>query len=175
MDVLKRNNVTVTGKGQTPMLFAHGYGCDQNMWRYITPAFEADYQIILFDHMGFGQSDVSGYSPKKYGSLHAYADDILEICQALNLQDVIFVGHSVSAMIGVLAAIQAPKIVSETGAHRALAALYKRAGLHGRFRPERYHDMLDSLDSNYLGWAAAMAPVIMGNAATARTGRRTGD
>jgi sigma-B regulation protein RsbQ len=163
MDVLKRNNVTVTGQGRIPLLFAHGYGCDQNMWRYVTPAFLPDYKVILFDHMGFGKSDVTGYSPKRYGSLHAYADDILEICQALNLEDVIFVGHSVSAMIGVLAAIQAPRHFQKLVLIGPSPRYINEPGYTGGFAREDIHDMLESLDSNYLGWAAAMAPVIMGN------------
>ncbi|MDX5436929.1 MAG: alpha/beta hydrolase, partial [Pontibacter sp.] len=109
MNALKRNNVKVIGKGVKPMLFAHGYGCDQNMWRFITPAFYDDYKIVLFDHIGFGNSDVRSYSKERYASLQDYATDVLEICQELELQDVIYVGHSVSAMIGVLAAIQEPE------------------------------------------------------------------
>jgi len=163
MDVLKRNNVTVTGQGETPLLFAHGYGCDQNMWRFITPAFLDEYKVILFDHVGFGKSDVSEYSPKKYGSLHAYANDIIEICRALDLQDVIFVGHSVSAMIGVLAAIEAPRLFQKLVLIGPSPRYINEPGYTGGFAREDIHDMLESLDSNYLAWAAAMAPVIMGN------------
>jgi sigma-B regulation protein RsbQ len=164
IDVLKRNNVTVTGKGETPMLFAHGYGCDQNMWRFITPAFEDDYKVILFDHVGFGHSDVSGYSPKRYGSLHAYAGDILEICQALALEDVIFVGHSVSAMIGVLAAIQAPKVFQQLVLIGPSPRYINEPGYVGGFDRQDILNMLESLDTDYLGWSLAMAPVIMGHA-----------
>jgi len=164
MDVLKRNNVTVTGKGETPMLLAHGYGCDQNMWRYITPAFLNDYKIILFDHVGFGNSDVSGYTPRKYGSLHAYADDMLEICQVLNLKDVIFVGHSVSAMIGILATIQAPKVFQKLVLIGPSPRYLNEPGYTGGFDRADIYDMLEALDSNYLGWAATIAPIIMGNA-----------
>lgn len=164
MDVLKRNNVTIKGRGETPMLFAHGYGCDQNMWRYIVPAFENDYKIILFDHVGFGQSDVSDYTPKKYGSLQAYADDILEICHALNLENVIFVGHSVSAMIGVLAAIKAPKIFQKLVLVGPSPRYIDEPGYTGGFGRADINGLLEALDSNYLEWAAAIAPVIMGNA-----------
>uniref|UniRef100_UPI001E5A61AE alpha/beta fold hydrolase n=1 Tax=Microvirga roseola TaxID=2883126 RepID=UPI001E5A61AE len=107
--VLTRHNVKVIGQGEQPMLFAHGYGCDQNMWRFITPAFEDRYKIILFDHVGHGQSDGSVFDQTRYGALDGYADDVLAICLELNLKDVIFVGHSVSAMIGVLAAIREPE------------------------------------------------------------------
>ncbi len=164
MDLLKRNNVIVTGRGKTPMLFAHGYGCDQNMWRYITPAFIDDYQIILFDHVGFGQSDVADYSPQKYTTLQAYADDILEICEALNLKDVIFVGHSVSAMLGVLAAIKAPNLFQKLVLIAPSPRYINEPGYTGGFAATDIGNLLESLDSNYLTWSAAMAPVIMGNA-----------
>src|SRR5688500_3641096 len=99
-DVLIRNHVRVFGAGTQPMLFAHGFGCDQNMWRHITPAFEADYRIVVFDYVGAGKSDWKAYDPVRYQSLDGYAEDILEICQALDLGGVILVGHSVSSMIG---------------------------------------------------------------------------
>lgn len=164
MDVLKRNNVTVTGKGKTPIVFAHGYGCDQNMWRFIVPAFLDEYKVILFDHIGFGQSDVSGYSPKKYGSLHAYADDILEICRELKLEDVIYVGHSVSAIIGVLAANQAPKLFQKLVLIGPSPRYINDFSYTGGFTREAINGLLASLDTDYLAWSVAMAPVIMGHA-----------
>lgn len=164
MDILKRNNVTITGKGEKPMLFAHGYGCDQHMWRYIVPAFLNDYKIILFDHVGFGKSDISGYSPKRYGSLHAYANDILEICQVLALKDVIFVGHSVSAIIGVLAANQAPQIFQKLVLIGPSPRYLNDLNYTGGFTREEINGLLSSLDSDYLAWSVAMAPVIMGHA-----------
>src|SRR3954462_6057434 len=103
-DVMSRNNVKVSGSGTQPMIFAHGFGCDQTMWRFVAPAFEADYRVILFDHVGAGESDAAAYDRERYASLDGYATDVLEICDALDLEDVIFVGHSVSAMMGVLAA-----------------------------------------------------------------------
>lgn len=164
VDVLKRNNVTVTGNGTTPMLFAHGYGCDQNMWRFITPAFADQYKIVLFDHVGFGKSDVSGYSTKKYGGLRVYADDMLEICEALDLKDIIFVGHSVSAIIGVLAAIKKPKLFQKLVLVGPSPRYIDAPGYTGGFSREAIDGLLQSLDSNYLAWSAAIAPVIMGNA-----------
>jgi sigma-B regulation protein RsbQ len=164
MDVLKRNNVKVIGRGKTPLLFAHGYGCDQNMWRFITPAFTNDYQIILFDHVGFGQSDVADYSPVKYCSLQAYADDVLEICEALHLEDVIYVGHSVSAMLGVLAAIKAPKLFQKLVLIAPSPRYINEPGYTGGFAEADIMSLLESLDSNYLTWSGAIAPVIMGNA-----------
>jgi sigma-B regulation protein RsbQ len=109
-NILRRNNVKVSGNGTQPLMFAHGFGCDQNMWRFVVPAFEADYKIILFDYVGSGKSDASAYNAARYADLSGYARDVLEICDALALEDVIFVGHSVSSMIGVLAAIERPAL-----------------------------------------------------------------
>jgi pimeloyl-ACP methyl ester carboxylesterase len=108
-DVLARNNVKVFGKGTQPLLFAHGFGCDQNMWRFVTPAFEDQYQIVLLDYVGAGKSDLTAYSPERYGRLDGYAQDILDVCEALALSDIIFVGHSVSGVVGLLAAIREPE------------------------------------------------------------------
>src|SRR5687768_7506758 len=107
-EIRTRNNVKVFGRGTQPMLFAHGFGCDQNMWRYITPAFQDDYRIVLFDYVGSGKSDLRAYDAKRYSDLGGYAQDILDVCQALNLRDTILVAHSVSAMIAILAAKQEP-------------------------------------------------------------------
>src|SRR5918912_929369 len=107
-DVIARNNVKVFGRGTQPMLFAHGFGCDQNMWRFVVPAFADDYRIVLFDYVGAGKSDLSAYDPERYASLDGYAQDVLDVVHALDLRDVIFVGHSVSAVIGVLAANREP-------------------------------------------------------------------
>ncbi|GAB3824609.1 hypothetical protein GCM10028895_33180 [Pontibacter rugosus] len=108
MSLLRRNNVKIFGHGEQPMLFGHGFGCDQNMWRYITPAFLNRYKIVLFDHVGSGSSDLIAYDREKYGTLHGYADDVLEICKYLELENIIFVGHSVGATIGMLSAIKEP-------------------------------------------------------------------
>ena len=108
MSALKRNNVIVRGKGSMPMMFAHGFGCDQNMWRFVAPAFEDSHQTILFDHVGMGCSDLSAYSREKYDTLEGYAEDIIEIARELRLKDGVFVGHSVSAMMGIMVAAKAP-------------------------------------------------------------------
>ena len=108
MTTLTRHNVTVTGRGATPMMFAHGFGCDQNMWRLVAPEFEDDYKVIRFDYLGHGNSDRSAYDPEKYANLDGYADDVLEICRALDVRGGVFVGHSVSAMVGLLAAAREP-------------------------------------------------------------------
>jgi sigma-B regulation protein RsbQ len=109
-DVINRNNVTVHGEGAQVMLMAHGYGCDQNMWRFIAPAFSNNYKIVLFDHVGSGNSDISAYDYQKYSTLQGYADDIVEICECLNLKNVILMGHSVASMMGLLAANKAPHL-----------------------------------------------------------------
>src|SRR5215203_5010501 len=111
--ISRRNNVRSFGKGTQPMMFAHGFGCDQNMWRFITPAFEDDYRIILFDYVGAGKSDINSYNPERYNSLQGYAQDVLDICEELQLTDVIFVGHSVSSMTGLLAAVEKPGYFSD--------------------------------------------------------------
>jgi sigma-B regulation protein RsbQ len=161
--VLKRNNVKVLGQGHQPMIFAHGYGCDQNMWRFITPAFEDRYQIVLFDHVGHGQSDAAAFDLSKYGSLQGYAEDVLAICRELDLNDVIFVGHSVSAMIGALAAIKEPERFERLVLIGPSPRYINDGEYIGGFQQEDIEGLLDFLDSNHLGWSGTMAPVIMGN------------
>ena len=161
-DVLRRNNVKVTGRGPA-MLFAHGFGCDQNMWRFVAPAFEHSHRVVLFDHVGAGQSDASAYDPQKYGTLDGYATDVLEICGRLNLTEVIFVGHSVSAMIGVVAAKREPARFKALVLIGPSPRYVNDADYVGGFSREDVDGLLTALDSNYLGWSSQMAPVIMGN------------
>ena len=161
--VLQRNNVKVTGRGEQPMLFAHGYGCDQNMWRFIAPAFEDRYRIVLFDHIGHGQSDASAFDTARYGSLQGYADDVLAICHELDLRDVIFVGHSVSAMIGALAAIKEPERFDRLILIGPSPRYINDGEYVGGFPPEDIESLLDSPDSHHLGCSGPMVPVIMGN------------
>jgi sigma-B regulation protein RsbQ len=164
MTVLARNNVFEHGaRDAQPMLFAHGFGCDQNMWRHVWPAFEADHRIVLFDHVGAGRSDWSAYDPGRYGSLDGYARDVLEICAELDLREVIFVGHSVSAMIGILAAAREPERFARLVLVGPSPRYIDDEGYVGGFAREDIEELLDSMDSNYLGWSSAMAPVIMGN------------
>ncbi len=164
MTALARNNVRVTGKESgPPMLFAHGFGCDQNMWRYVAPQFEEDYRVVAFDHVGAGRSDHTAYSPGKYATLGGYADDVIEICAELGLTDVVFVGHSVSSMIGVLAAVRAPERFAKLVLVGPSPRYVNDEGYVGGFTREDIEELLESLDSNYLGWSHAMAPVIMGN------------
>jgi sigma-B regulation protein RsbQ len=162
--VRERLNVHELGSsGAQPMLFAHGFGCDQNMWRFVAPKFEASHRVVLFDHVGAGNSDLSAYDPDRYSTLSAYADDVLEICRELELSDVIFVGHSVSAMIGVLAAIEEPERFAKLVLVGPSPRYINDEGYEGGFAEADIAELLDSLESNYLGWSTAMAPVIMGN------------
>jgi sigma-B regulation protein RsbQ len=164
MDVLRRNNVRIAGRPDgRPMVFAHGFGCDQHMWRFVSPAFEADYRIVLFDHVGAGGSDLSAYDPGRYGSLRGYAEDVLQVCETLELSDVVFVGHSVSAMIGVLAAQMDPGRIGALVLVGPSPRYIDDEGYVGGFSERDIEELLESLDSNFLGWSSAMAPAIMGN------------
>ena len=145
------------------MLFAHGFGCDQNMWRDVWPAFADEYRVVLFDHVGAGRSDLSAYDPARYATLGAYAEDVLGICRELELEDVIFVGHSVSAMIGALAAVAEPGRFASLIMVGPSPRYIDDDDYVGGFTEADIEEMLDSMDSNYLGWSAAMAPVIVGN------------
>lgn len=161
---VRRHAIEISGvaDGQ-PMLFAHGYGCDQNMWRLVTPAFTGTHRVVVFDHVGVGRSDLQAYDETRYAGLDGYADDVLRIVHDLDLHDVVFVGHSVSAMIGVLAAIREP----ERFAHLILVGpspSYINDGDYvGGFDRADIDDMIRALDSNYLGWSSVFAPMIMAN------------
>jgi sigma-B regulation protein RsbQ len=161
--ISKRNNVKVFGKGIQPMMFAHGFGCDQNMWRFVTPAFENDYKIILFDYVGAGKSDKLAYNKERYASLLGYAKDILEICEELNLSDVIFVGHSVSSMIGLLAAIEEPKYFHKLIMVGPSPCYINDENYRGGFEKKDIEELLETMEKNYIGWANFLAPNIMGN------------
>jgi sigma-B regulation protein RsbQ len=145
------------------MVFAHGFGCDQNMWRYMVPAFEETHKIVLFDHVGAGHSDLTSYHREKYGTLDGYATDVLELLNELDLTDVVFVGHSVSAMIGVLAANRDPRRFGALVLVGPSPRYINDDGYEGGFARQDIEELLDALDSNYLGWSSAMAPAIMGN------------
>ena len=157
--VLARNNVRVFGRGTQPMLFAHGFGCDQNMWRFVTPAFEDDYRIVLFDYVGSGKSDLRAYDPERYATLDGYAQDVLDVVHALDLHEVIFVGHSVSSMVGVLAANREP----ERFARLVLVGPSPRyindpPGYVGGFDRPDIEGLLETMEKNYIGWASFLAP-----------------
>ena len=164
MRVAERHHVAESGVPDArPMLFAHGFGCDQRMWRLVAPAFETDHRVILFDHVGAGRSDLSAYDPQRYGSLDAYADDVLELCRALDLSDAVFVGHSVSSMIGVLAAIREPGRIGALVLVGPSPRYIDDDAYSGGFSRADIEELLESLESNFLGWSGTMAPVIMGN------------
>ena len=164
MSLTARHNTHIAGQGRT-MVFAHGFGCDQNMWRFVAPAFEDDFRTVVFDHIGAGGSDLSAYEPAKYASLDGYADDVVNLCRELGVRGGVYVGHSVSAMIGVLAATKAPELFDEL----VLVGPSPRyiddgEGYIGGFSEAQINELLEFLDTNHMGWSQAMAPVIMGNA-----------
>ena len=164
MRTTERNAVTVTGRAHGhPMMFAHGYGCDQNMWRTVAPAFLDTHRVVLFDHVGAGRSDLGCYDDERYSTLDGYAEDILEIVHDLDLRDIVFVGHSVSAMIGLLAAIREPDRFAKLILVGPSPRYINDGDYVGGFDKSDIEAMLESLDSNYLGWSSTMAPVIMGN------------
>jgi sigma-B regulation protein RsbQ len=163
-EVLRRNHVQVFGRGTRPMLFAHGFGCDQQMWRFITPAFAAEFRIVLFDYVGAGKSDLAAYDAERYASLDGYARDVLEVCAALDLRDIVFVGHSVSAMIGVLAANAAPERFTElVMVGPSPRYLNEAPDYVGGFERADIDGLLETMDRNYIGWANYLAPAIMKN------------
>jgi sigma-B regulation protein RsbQ len=158
-----RNNVRISGRGTQPMLFAHGFGCDQNMWRHIVPAFENDYKVILFDYVGAGGSDRASYNPERYATLNGYAQDVLDICSELQLSDVIFVGHSVSSMVGLLAAVERPNVFSKMIMVGPSPCYINDDGYTGGFSRADIEGLLETMDKNYIGWANFLAPNIMGH------------
>lgn len=162
MDPLRRNNVTAAPAGGQPMVFVHGYGCDQNMWRFLAPAFSGSHRTVLLDLVGFGGSDLQAYERAKYSSLEGHARDLLEIVEALHLRDVILVGHSVSGMIGVLAANMRPDLFSRLILVAPSPCYLNDGDYAGGFDRADIEEMIEFLDANFLGWSRKMAPVIMG-------------
>jgi sigma-B regulation protein RsbQ len=163
VDVLRRNNVQVSGRLEgPPMVFAHGFGCDQNMWRFVAPAFEEDHCVVLFDHVGAGGSQLEAFDPERYASLDGYAEDVLEICRELDLTDAIFVGHSVSSMIGVLAVLSAPERFCALVMVGPSPRYVDDGDYTGGFSRSDVAALLDSLDSNPAQWSAALASVVAG-------------
>lgn len=162
LDVRDRNNVTVQGNGEQPMLFAHGFGCDQHMWRFVAPDFEDRYRTIRFDYVGAGGSDLNAYDADRYDSLEGYTKDVLEILEALDLEDVIFVGHSVSTVIGMLAAVEAADRFDRLVLIGASPCyLNDPPDYHGGFDRADIEELLTMMDKNYIGWADYFASLIM--------------
>ena len=162
LDVRDRNNVTVQGSGEQPIMFAHGFGCDQNMWRFVAPDFEDRYRTIRFDYVGAGKSDLSAYDADRYDSLDGYVQDVLEVVEALNLDDVVFVGHSVSTAVGMLAAIEAPDRFDRLVLIGASPCyLNDPPDYHGGFDRDDIEDLMAMMDKNYIGWADYFASLLM--------------
>jgi sigma-B regulation protein RsbQ len=163
MSVQQRNNVHANGEGSPTIIFAHGFGCDQTMWQYLRPEFDHRYRTVLFDLVGSGQSDLSAYDYGKYGSLHGYAADLLEIMDEFASGPVIYVGHSVSAMIGMIAAIEAPERFVANVMVGPSPSFINDGTYVGGFSRSDIDGLLETLESNYLGWSSTMAPAIMGS------------
>lgn len=163
MSAIQRNNVQVRGSGAQAMVFAHGFGCDQAMWRHVAPAFEGAFQTVLFDAVGAGRSDLSAYDPAKYAELAGYADDLIEIVRELGLTQTVFVGHSVSAMVGVLASLKAPELFSKLILVGPSPRYIDDGDYVGGFGAAQIEELLEFLADNPMGWSQAMAPAIMGN------------
>lgn len=165
-NILTRNNVRVSGKAEgQPLLFAHGFGCDQNMWRFVAPAFEEQYRVIRFDFVGCGRSDMGTYTAARYESMNGYADDVLEICAALDLREVLYVGHSVSSMIGVLASLREPERFQRLLFVCPSPRYINDAdGYIGGFDRADIEGLLAIMEKNDLGWATFLAPIVMKNA-----------
>lgn len=164
MDVQRRNNVHVTGTGPVTLVFVHGFGCDQNMWRLLAPAFGERYRILTFDLVGSGRSDLTAYNTEKYGTLQGYVADLLEVIEQFAPGPVIFVGHSVSAMIGLLATIVAPqRFLAQIMIGPSPCYINDSASNYvGGFSRQDIDELLATVESNYLGWSSAMAPAITG-------------
>jgi sigma-B regulation protein RsbQ len=163
MAATARNNVKIRGSGERAMMFAHGFGCDQNMWRFVEPAFEREFRTVLFDHVGAGQSDLKAYDKAKYATLGGYAHDVVEIGKELGLKDAVFVGHSVSAMIGALAVLKAPGMFGKLVMIGPSARYMNDGDYVGGFGESQIEELLQFLEANHMGWSAQMAPAIMGN------------
>jgi sigma-B regulation protein RsbQ len=163
-NILHRNNVKVTGKGTTSIIFAPGFGCDQSVWNAVSQAFEDDYQVILFDYVGSGDSDLASYDLNRYSTLEGYAQDILDVCAALDLKDSIFVGHSVASMIGMLASLRHPEYFS----HLIMIGpspcyLNKPPHYYGGFEKDDLLGLIEMMEKNYIGWANIFASTITNN------------
>ncbi len=163
VNILTRNNVRITGQGEKTIVFGHGFGCDQKVWNNIIPAFEKNYQVVTFDYVGSGESDKSAYDQERYQTLAGYKQDLLEVCAALNLESILFVGHSVSSMIGVLASIEQPALLEKLIMIGPSPYYLNEPGYHGGFEQSDIDELLDMMEINYKEWAKYLAPVVMQN------------
>ncbi|QQZ08418.1 alpha/beta fold hydrolase [Heyndrickxia vini] len=163
-DILNRNNVTIKGNGERAMIFAPGFGCDQTVWKTVSESFECDYQVILFDYVGMGQSDIEAFDPNKYSKLSGYVQDVLDVCSALSLKDAIFVGHSVAGMIGLLASLQHPEYFSRLiMIGPSPCYLNEPPEYFGGFEKEDLTGLIDMMEKNYIGWATSFASTVTNN------------
>lgn len=163
-DIKRRNNVTVTGTGDRWVVLAHGFGCDQTMWRFFTPYLRDHFRLVCLDYVGSGRSDVTAFSVERYGSLEGYAQDIVEVCDALDISDATLIGHSVGAMTGLIAAISAPQRIGKlVMVCPSPCFLNDPPEYHGGFEREDLEDLLGLMDQNYIGWANHLAPLVMGS------------
>ncbi|UFT99304.1 alpha/beta hydrolase [Radiobacillus kanasensis] len=163
-DILTRNNVNIKGNGKQPIIFAAGFGCDQTVWNPILESFEKDYRIILFDYVGLGKSDISAFDSVKYGNLSGYVQDVLDVCSALDLKNAIFVGHSVSSMIGILASLQKPEYFSQLiMIGPSPCYLNDPPEYFGGFEEEDLKGLVNLMEKNYIGWANAFSATLLNN------------
>lgn len=162
-NILERNYVHVSGSGDQTIVFAHGFGCDQTVWKKIIPSFEPNYRIVLFDYVGSGRSDKSKYTRDRYSSLYGYAQDVLDVCDALELENIFYVGHSVSGMIGALAAIQRPHLIKKLIMIGPSPHYLNEPDYYGGFEKEEIIELLDMMETNYKEWSKYLAPIAMQN------------
>jgi sigma-B regulation protein RsbQ len=161
-NILERNNVTIIGEGKETLMFAHGFGCDQSAWKYIISAFSPDYKLILFDYVGSGNADHSAYDSLRYNSLNGYAEDIIEICKELKIENAVFIGHSVSCMIGVLVAIKNPTAFKKMVFIGPSPYYLNDQDYIGGFEKEDLDGLFKLMDDDYIAWSHSTAPAIMG-------------
>lgn len=163
-DILSRNNVNIIGKGKKTIVFGHGFGCDQKIWKFMTPYFEQKYRIVLFDYVGSGNSDLNSYKAEQYKNLHGYAKDLLEVLEALDNDSVIFVGHSVSSMIGMLASIEKPDYFEALiMIGPSPRYINEKPDYFGGFDDKDVRELLNMMEMNYVGWASMNAAALMNN------------
>ncbi|MEW6491595.1 MAG: alpha/beta hydrolase [Cyanobacteriota bacterium] len=159
--IMQRNNVQVLGDGPQTIIFAHGFGSDQMAWRHQVATFASDFRIILFDHVGAGKSDFSAYSPRRYSSIYSYADDLLDLCAELKLTKSILVGHSVSGMVSLLAALVEPDCFSQLIFISASPRYLNDVGYYGGFEQSDLDALYEAMSTNYYAWASGFAPIAM--------------
>jgi sigma-B regulation protein RsbQ len=162
-NIIKRNNVKVIGNGEKTLMFAHGFGCDQNMWERLTPYFKDDYRLVLFDYVGSGQSELSAFDRQRYSSINGYAQDIIDVCEALYINEAVFIGHSVSCSAGIVAANLHPEYFSQLvliGPSPCFLNL--PPDYLGGFDKQDLEELLELMDQNFVGWANYLAPVVAG-------------